>query len=124
STPDQKLGAVAFTEETINWPPQYIVSPTELMIPAVPCADRLARDIVQHPALTRFHAGLVDTIAEHVIVITHDNATQRVAILHDCVAHRALVTFNVEFDASRIRLVDDGIISLVAVMSHGQEGPA
>src|SRR5262249_33617650 len=91
SAPDQKLGAVAFAEETIGRSVEWIVSATELMIPAIPGTNRFARNVVEHPALTGIHAGLMDFVAQHVVVVTHDNATQQVAILHDRVAHRALV---------------------------------
>ena len=92
--------------------------------PAVPGADRLARHVVQHPALARLHAGLVDAVAEHVVVVAHDDAAQRVAILHDGIAHRALVAFDVQLDAGGILLLDDGVVPLEAVVRDGEEGPA
>ena len=47
-----------------------------------------------------------------------------VAILHDGVAHRALVTFDVQFDAGRILLFDDRAVPLKAVVRDGEEGAA
>ena len=94
------------------------------MAAAVPGADRLAGHVVQHPALARFHAGLVDAVAEHVVVVAHDDATQRVAILHDGVAHLSLVAFDVQFNAGGIFLLDDGVVPLKAVVRNREEGAA
>ena len=66
--------------------------------PAVPGADGLAGHVVQHPALARLHAGLVDAVAEHVVVVAHDDAPCG-RCLHDGIAHCALVAFDVELDA-------------------------
>ena len=68
------------------------------MVAAVPGADRLAGHIVQHPALARLHAGLVDAVAEHVVVVAHDDAVFGVDDL-------ALVAFDVQIRrGSRILL--------------------
>ena len=57
----------------------------------------LAGYIVQHPALARFHAGLVNAVAEHVVVVAHDDAIQ-------CVDDLALVAFDVQVRARRVLL--------------------
>jgi len=44
------------------------------MIAAVPGVEWLGRHVAEHPLLARLHAGLVDAIAEHVVVVTHDDA--------------------------------------------------
>ena len=44
------------------------------MAAAVPGADGLAGHVVQHPARARLHAELVDAVAEHVVVVAHDDA--------------------------------------------------
>ena len=81
------------------------------MPPAVPRPDGLAGHVVEHPALPSFHAELVDAVAEHVVGVTHHDATQRI-VDHDrvagsvsCfgmgngVAHGALVAFDIQLDA-------------------------
>src|SRR5262249_53594041 len=60
--------------------------------------------VVQHPAGARFHAKLVNAIAQHVVGITHDDSLleragrQVVDGQFALVAHSALVSFNVEVD--------------------------
>ena len=88
---------------------------------------RLAGHVVQHPALARLHAGLVDAVAEHVVVVAHDDAAERVAGLLDGVAHGALVAFDVQLDAGGEALF--GAVEVVAgaddaVARDGQEGAA
>src|SRR5438105_7044575 len=69
------------------------------MVAAVPAADRFTTNIIQHPARAGLHADLVDAVAEHVIVITHDDAALRIAALLDGVAHFALIAFDILLDA-------------------------
>src|SRR4051794_15786126 len=44
-------------EARLDRSPQRVVDRAEFVITAVPGADRLAADIVEHPALARVHAG-------------------------------------------------------------------
>ena len=92
--PTSSSGTCAFTQEGVRRPPQWIVGGAELVIAAVPGVEGLARDIVQHPALARLHAGLVDAVAEHVVVVAHDDAVLGVDDF-------ALVAFDVEIDRVR-----------------------
>src|SRR5947209_3606279 len=92
------------------------------MVAAVPDADGLASRIVQHPAITGIHASLVDAVAEHVVVVAHDNATQQVVVLYDGIAHVALVAFDVQGDARR--KLNRRSIRLEPVMRQCQEGAA
>ena len=46
------------------------------MAAAVPGVERLAGDVVEHPALAGLHARLVDAVAEHVVVVAHDDAVR------------------------------------------------
>src|SRR6185369_2328122 len=41
---------------------QLVVFGAKAMVAAIPGSDGLAGDVVQHPALTRFHARLLDAI--------------------------------------------------------------
>src|SRR5262249_38722599 len=75
-----------------------IVSSPKLVIPGIPGVERLASHIVQHPALAGLHAGLVNAVTEHVIVVVHDDASLLVASLLDGITHRALVAFDVQVD--------------------------
>lgn len=61
-----------------NRAPQRVVAMAEVVATAVLAVDGLAGDIGQRPALARFHAGLVDAVAEHVVVVAHDHATEGV----------------------------------------------
>src|SRR3990172_3250878 len=87
--------------------PQRIVAYLPHKTPAVPGANGLARHVVEHPAFARFHAGLVDAIAEHVVVVAHDDAAKfvsdlvalRVAGTLVGIAYGALVAFDVKLDA-------------------------
>ena len=77
---------------------KLIVFRPEIMSTAVPGADRIASHIVQHPALTSFHTGLVDAVAQHVVVIAH----------HDTVLgiyNFTLVALDVHHNGSRIKYV-------------------
>ncbi len=103
--------------EILDGPPQLIVSGAELVIAAVPGVKRIACHVVQHPALARLHAGLVDLRAEHVVVVSHDDAVLGVD-------HFALVAFDVEDDTGGIFLLDDGAIALESVVRDREEGAA
>jgi hypothetical protein len=90
------------------------------MIPAVPGVERLARDIVQHPALARLHAGLMDAGAEQVVVVAHHDAILGID-------HLALIAFDVELDAGRVLFLyrfDRAVrfLTLELVMSNCKEG--
>src|SRR5262245_96964 len=89
---------------------------------AVPEPNRVAHYIVQHPALARFHAGLVNAVTEHVIVVAHDYTTLRVCGLDDGVSHLALIAFDVECDTSRIAFFDDRILTLESIACDCQKG--
>ena len=60
----------------------------EAVIAAVPAGDQLAGHVVQHPALARLHAGLVHTVAQHIVVVAHHRPLPSVY-------HGALVAFDV-----------------------------
>ena len=94
-----RVGGVGAGDEGAQRAAQRVVFGAEGMAAAVPGADGLAGHVVQHPALARLHAGLVDAVAEHVVVVAHDDAALRVAGLLDGVAHCALVAFDVQLDA-------------------------
>src|ERR1035438_9992641 len=74
--------------------PRIILTP-EVVAASVPGADRFTGCVVQHPALASFHAGLVNAVAKHVIVICHDFAIERVG-------DKALQTLDVEFYSSAV----------------------
>ena len=57
----------------------------------------------------------MDAGAEHVVVVAHDDAVERVD-------HRALVALDVEHGAGRILLVV--AVLILAVVGDGQERPA
>ena len=87
---------------------------------------RLAGHVVQHPALARLHAGLVDAVAEHVVVVAHDDAPLVRSIGVDDLA---LVAFDVEDDAGAVELLDGRIgrrrvAVLEPVVGDGEEGAA
>ena len=109
------LRGIAALDERLHRPPQRIVFRAERIFAAVPAADRLAGDVVEHPALAGLHARLVDARAEHVIVIAHDRAAERVDDF-------ALVAFDVEHGAGRILLVV--AVLILAVVGDGQKGSA
>src|SRR6185369_17543053 len=71
---------------------QLVVFGAKAMVAAIPGSDGLAGDVVQHPALTRFHARLLDAIAEHVVGVAHDHAALRIL-------DGALVALDVQRDA-------------------------
>src|SRR5262249_28361170 len=106
---------------------QRIVGGGEVVAAAVPRTDALARHVVQHPARAGFHAELMDAAAQHVVVVAHDDAAERVAGLLDGVTHGALVAFDIQLDASREAV--RGAVEVVAraddaIARHGQEGAA
>src|SRR5689334_7872049 len=59
------------------------------MAKAIPGIDSLAGRIVKHPALARLHAGLVDAVTQHIIIIAHHNPVQSIDNL-------ALVAFDID----------------------------
>ena len=82
-------------------PAQAVVAVLQLVAPAVPTAQRVARHVVEHPARAAVHAGLVDRGAEQVVPEAHDDAPGRVRVVHHRIAHFPLVAVDVEFDARR-----------------------
>ncbi len=90
----------------------------------IPSTNNLAHHIIEQPALARFHACLVDAVAEHVVIVAHDDTPPLIAVLHHCITDGALVAFDVEFDAGRIQFWNNGVIPLETVVGDGQEGPA
>src|SRR4029453_1505640 len=100
--------------------PQAIVGGMKLVISTVPGADRLAGDIVQHPALAGPHTGLVDAVAEHVIIVTHDDTVLGIEDL-------ALVAFDVEHNLRSVKLFGgaiarERIATLELVVGNGEKG--
>ena len=109
-------------QEGIRRPPQRVVGGAEAVVAAVPGVERLAGHVVQHPALARLHAGLVDAVAEHVVVVAHDDAVLGVDDL-------ALVAFDVEDDPRAMELLDGrsgrGRVAVLGlVVGDGEEGAA
>ena len=82
---------------------------------------RLAGHVVQHPALARLHAGLVDAVAEHVVVVAHDDAPGRLArsIAPRAGCLRCPVRRGWDTSPSTMAL-----FALEAVVRDGQEGAA
>src|SRR5215831_3822504 len=109
---DTMFSVIPGLDKKIDGAKQGVINVSDRMVPAIPSPDRFTSNIVQDPAFTCFHARLMNAVAEHVIVVAHDDATLLVAVLDHSVAHGTLVAFNVEFDASGIRLLDNGIILL------------
>ena len=84
-----------------------------------PTRDGLAGDIVQRPALAGFHAGLVDPVAEHVVVVVHDDPAVGVD-------HLALVAFDVESGAGGVELLAGGsppAYSIPVVSDRQEQAP-
>ena len=123
------MGCVGTSHELAQRPAKLIVLGLELMAPAVPGANRLADHIIQHPPLASLHARLVNAVAEHIVVVAHNNAPARIVCLHDRVADLALIAFNVQLDAGRILFLYcfDSIVGFPPfepVMRNGQERTA
>ena len=85
--------------EASQWTVQLVVLGAHGMAAAVPGADGFAGGIVQHPALAGFHAGLMNSGAQHVVVVHHDLAAERVD-------HRTLIPFEVQIHASAVFAID------------------
>src|SRR2546428_10174058 len=79
--------------------PELVIDLPEPMIAAVEGVDRFARHIAKRPPLTRVHAGVVDPGAEHVVVVSDDDAIERIDDL-------TLVALDVDGDARRVELFD------------------
>ena len=71
--------------------------------------------------LAGFHAGLVDAISEHVIFVSHDDAAKLVAILDNGIADDALLALNVQFNTSRVVLLDNRADRLKTVLRNVEE---
>ena len=69
------------------------------MIARIPRVDRLSRSIVEYPARARFHAFLMETAPEHVVVVAHHNPVPGVDDRH-------LFAGNVQGDARFLKLFD------------------
>src|SRR5262245_12056938 len=69
---------VAALDEPPDRPTKYVVLGSNHELPAVPAANRLARDVVERPSLSRFHAGLVHAPVGQVVVVAHHRAAERV----------------------------------------------
>ena len=109
-------------------PAQRVVLGAEGVAAAVPGADRLARHVVQHPALARFHAGLVDAVAEHVVVVAHDDAPQGRRCTIASRTSRWLPSMS-KIDAGAVELLDWAdrpgcIAALEPVVRDGEERAA
>ena len=118
--PHPQLRPRAFAQEGIRGPPQRVVGGAEPVIAAVPGVERLAGHVVQHPALARLHAGLMDAVAEQVVVVAHDDAVLGVDDL-------ALVAFDVEDDPRGMELLDrrsggGRVAVLEPVVGDGEDG--
>src|SRR4051812_12452412 len=50
---------------------QNIIFVSEGIEAAIPGADRLACDVVQHPAFARFHTRLAHLTAQHVVLVAN-----------------------------------------------------
>src|SRR5262245_9331766 len=86
----------------------------ELVIPAVPSVNGLARYIVQHPALARLHAGLVDAVAKQVVVVHHHLAPERIS-------DHALIALDVQLDAGQIVLFDSSAVAPELIVDNREE---
>src|ERR1044072_4075258 len=84
------LGDVEF-----SGPSQFVIGNATQETAAVPGANRLSHNVIQHPTLARFHARLVYQIAKHVVVITHHNPPEQVIVLFNGVTQHALIAFDV-----------------------------
>src|SRR5258708_28753324 len=87
------------------------------MTTAIPGTNGIPSHVRQHPALAGFHAGLTDSVAQHVVVIAHDDAAPGVDYF-------ALVAFNVEDDASEILFLYSVSVLLEPIVSNCEEGAA
>src|SRR5262249_11722172 len=96
----------------------------QLMIPAVPAANRSPGNVVERPALARFHARLMNPRAKHVVVVAHYDSPLRIGRPNHSVSHRALVAFNVELGARGILLLYHDAVAQEPVVGGGEKCPA
>ncbi len=117
---DEAFRRRAFQKEGFGGPPQGIKSRSEPVIAAVPGVERIARRVGKHSALARFHGGLINAGARHVVVVAHDDAVVGVD-------HLARVAFDVENDAGAVKFLRGRIgrrrIGVFEpVVGHGEKG--
>ena len=101
---------------------QLVVLGAELVAPRIPGANRLARHVVQHPALAGIHAHRMNLAAEHVVVVVHHDAVFGIDDF-------SLVAFDVEYDAGRVALLDRfnraiALCTFKLVVRDGEESAA
>src|SRR5215212_9323373 len=86
------------------------------MSTTVPSADGFRSYVVEHPARACFHAELLYAVAQHVILVLHDDAPLRISILHDGISNFAQVAFDIELDSSCIDFIHCRAVALEAIM--------
>src|SRR5437773_9122137 len=108
-------------DECMRGAAQRIVDRAERMPTRVPGTKRPASCVIDCPALTCFHARLVDAHAEEVVVVAHDDTAWRGAALHGGIAHRLMVALDVELDPRRVLLVQYRAVPHESVVHYRQE---
>ena len=78
-----------------EWPAQRVVGRPEVVPAAVPAANRLPGGVAEDPPLARFHAGLVDPLARHGIVVGNYLTIERISL-------RTLIALDIQGDVRKI----------------------
>ncbi len=113
----QPLRPVARPHEELRRPAHPIVAGAQAMMSAVEPEDGVPADVEHHPALTGVATILMDLPPADVVIVGHDDPTQRVG---DC----PFVALDVDRRSRRIELVDRDTVADEAVVGDRQEGAA